>query len=279
MKWTAEKISMLRAEYACADLRTLADRLEVSIRALKSKAGKLSLRRGRQHHHWTAEELDMLGLLYPDNSNRGIAETLGVSASCIENKAHSLGLRKSEKYLSRMQTLRSQHPSVRASQFKTGHGPFNKGIAQSRWMQRDGGEKNNAVRTRFKPGHVPSNTLPLGTESLRADGFVYIKTSGGWRQKHILVWQRLHGAVPEGKRIVFRDGDKRNFSADNLMAVTPSEAAAIRLRRLPPEKRALMLQRARAARNKAIERDKRRIRWGLDPVSKLVKNYYPYQQG
>ena len=63
------------------------------------------------------------------------------------------------------------------------------------------------------------------------------------------------------------------------MAVTPSEAAAIRLCRLPPEKRALMLQRARASRNKAIERDKRRIRWGLDPVSKLVKNYYPYQQG
>lgn len=279
MKWTAEKISMLRAEYACADLRTLADRLEVSIRALKSKAGKLSLRRGRHHHHWTAEELDMLGLLYPDNSNRGIAETLGVSASCIENKAHALGLRKSEQYLSRMQTLRSQHPSVRASQFKTGHGPFNKGIAQSRWMQRDGGEKNNAVRTRFKPGHVPTNVLPVGAESLRADGFVYVKTSGGWRQKHLLIWQRLHGAVPEGKRIVFRDGDKRNFSADNLMAVTPSEAAAIRLCRLPPEKRALMLQRARAARNKAIERDKRRIRWGLDPVSKLVKNYYPYQQG
>lgn len=279
MKWTAEKISMLRAEYACADLRTLADRLEVSVRALKSKAGKLSLRRGRQHHHWTAEELDMLGLLYPDNSNRGIAETLGVSASCIENKAHALGLRKSEQYLSQMTALRSQHPSVRASQFKTGHGPFNKGIAQSRWMQRDGGEKNNAVRTRFKPGHVPSNTLPLGTESLRVDGFVYIKTSGGWKQKHILVWQRLHGALPEGKRIVFRDGDKRNFSADNLMAVTPSEAAAIRLCRLPPEKRALMLQRARISRNKAIERDKRRIRWGLEPVSKLVKNYYPYQQG
>jgi Zn-dependent peptidase ImmA (M78 family) len=141
MKWTAEKLSMLRAEYAYADLQVLAHRLEVSVRALKSKAVKLGLRRGRGHHHWTAEELDMLGLLYPDNSNRGIAETLGVSASCIENKAHALGLRKSERYLSRMTALRSQHPSVRASQFKAGHEPFNKGIPQSRWMRRDGRER------------------------------------------------------------------------------------------------------------------------------------------
>jgi hypothetical protein len=53
-----------------------------------------------------------------------------------------------------------------------------------------------------------------------------LKFNGEWRLKHIVLWEQAHGKpVPEGHYIVFGDGDKRNFTPENLFCVTAAQSA------------------------------------------------------
>lgn len=60
---------------------------------------------------------------------------------------------------------------------------------------------------------------PIGTERLY-NGYVEVKVSRSkWRWKHRLIWKQAHGPVPDGYLVCFADGDSRNFSLPNLIAV------------------------------------------------------------
>ena len=101
----------------------------------------------------------------------------------------------------------------------------------------------------------PHNTLPLGAESVhlyKKDGrrelFVkvaepnpYLKTTGGhMRPKRLVVWEAVHGPVPDGHAVVFLDGDYRNCDIDNLALVERGELAIlnrqVRWQQLPPDR-------------------------------------------
>lgn len=61
---------------------------------------------------------------------------------------------------------------------------------------------------------------PVGTERLY-NGYVEVKVSRSkWRWKHHLIWEQAHGPVPEAHLICFADGDNRNFSLGNLIAIS-----------------------------------------------------------
>lgn len=233
-----------------------------------------NLKRPKKRHLWTERELAQFRNLYPENANTTLAEMFGVSLRSIENKANFLGLKKTKEYLSKIGEKRSSHPNIVATRFKKGHKPFNKGIKQEIWMNSDKIERSK--ETRFKKGNTPANIKTLGTETIRGDGFVYVKTPKGWIQKQILIWENVRGKVPAGMRVIFLDGNKKNFAIDNLMLVNASQAASVYINRLSPEKRTMMWQKAQLSRNLTIERDKRRIRWGFDPLTKLVKKYHRY---
>lgn len=78
---------------------------------------------------------------------------------------------------------------------------------------------------RFKKGEIPPNWVELGSERITRDGYIQIKVREGmeqknWRGKHILVWEKVNGPLPESSAIIFGDKDIRNFDIDNLICVS-----------------------------------------------------------
>lgn len=106
--------------------------------------------------------------------------------------------------------------------FPKGHTPFNKGRK---------GVVTGGKETQFKPGRLPHNYKPVGTERVNADGYVDIKIQDGkaqknWRGKHLLTWEEHHGRpVPPGHAVIFGDRNRRNFNPDNLILVSRKQLA------------------------------------------------------
>lgn len=48
-----------------------------------------------------------------------------------------------------------------------------------------------------------------------------------WEFLHRVVWEEHNGPIPDGKMIIFRDGDRSNCDISNLMLVTKGENAAL----------------------------------------------------
>jgi hypothetical protein len=73
-------------------------------------------------------------------------------------------------------------------------------------------------------------TSAVGTERTSPNGYVYVKTlDRGWVLKHWLVWEAANGKrVTENLQIRFVDGNKRNLSPANLIAI---EKGKVTLRR------------------------------------------------
>ena len=107
------------------------------------------------------------------------------------------------------------------TEWKKGHVPINKGTK--------GMFPNAGGATRFKKGNVPHNYRPVGTEVKTSDGYWKVKIADPnvWEMKHVLVWKREHGPVPEGMMVTFKDSDKLNCDIDNLMLITRGENIAL----------------------------------------------------
>lgn len=117
--------------------------------------------------------------------------------------------------------------------FIKGMVPVNKG---TKGMFNVGGNK-----TSFKKGQAARNWCPMGTELLKADGYVYIKVSDirgvhsktNWKQKHRIIYEKYYGITLNPKdKVVFLDGDHFNFEIDNLEILTESENLIRNLRGL-----------------------------------------------
>lgn len=86
----------------------------------------------------------------------------------------------------------------------------------------------------FQKGDQPWDTVPVGTIVEKSDGYLWKKINdlpGGWRQNwkqlHLLVWEEGNGPVPEGHRVIFKDGNRRNCDLENLALVTLAENAVL----------------------------------------------------
>ena len=100
-------------------------------------------------------------------------------------------------------------------QFQPGFIPFNKG------KKGIGGWEP----TQFKKGNKAHNWVPIGSERVNSDGYIDIKVADGqkrknWKGKHIVIWEKHNGPVPEGHVVIFGDRDNRNFNPDNLILVS-----------------------------------------------------------
>ncbi len=110
-----------------------------------------------------------------------------------------------------------------SSQFKKGHVPWVKGTK--------GFVKPNSGN--FKKGHVPKNLRSIGSERIcPKDGYVLTKVDiinphtgfrGHWVHKHVHIWEKENGPVPDGFVLMFIDGDKLNIDPGNLMLITRVE--------------------------------------------------------
>ena len=101
--------------------------------------------------------------------------------------------------------------------FKKGQIPFNKG--------RKGVCAPGCEKSHFHKGHTPHNTLPVGTELVKGDGYRWRKIAdpNTWKQSHILLWEAAHGPVPKDNVLIFLNGDKNDVRIDNLALVTRAE--------------------------------------------------------
>lgn len=64
--------------------------------------------------------------------------------------------------------------------------------------------------------------VPLETIKEDNNGYLIIKTgegSSGWKRYHRYLWEKTHGELPKGYKVMFLDGDIRNFDKENLIAV------------------------------------------------------------
>ena len=115
------------------------------------------------------------------------------------------------------------------ARFKKGCVSYNKGKKMSPEQYA------KSAPTMFGKGHRPANTLPVGTELELSDGYTWVKIAEidhakkniNWRQKHRLIWEQNNGPVPDGCRIIFKDGDKQNFDINNLSCVSLAELARL----------------------------------------------------
>lgn len=110
--------------------------------------------------------------------------------------------------------------------FEKGHEPYNKGLKR--------GPLPGAERTQFKPGHMPHNHRPVGSERVNSYGYHERKIAEPktWRQVHVLNWEAVHGPVPKGYKVIFKDGNHDHTKVDNLMLVSHGELAVMNKRGL-----------------------------------------------
>ena len=114
----------------------------------------------------------------------------------------------------------------RTGRFEKGHVPANKGTHPK--------SSGRMAETQFKKGDMPQNHLPVGSVRVRHSykgkkPYVWEKVAepNVWRMKHVLEWEQHNGPAPEGKIIVFADGDTLNTDISNLLLVSRAQHAVM----------------------------------------------------
>lgn len=170
---------------------------------------------------WTSEEDAILIENFPFKSSSEIGKQLGRFVYSVNNRAFRLGLKKNPEYLRVMQKElgKKLRESGKSHQYAKGHTPFNKGKKMPEHVY------ERAKATMFKKGHVPVNHKPVGYERITRDGYVEVKVAepNKFVLKHRQIWEQANGSIPEGYNVQFRDGDRQNFSIENLYLISRSE--------------------------------------------------------
>lgn len=86
----------------------------------------------------------------------------------------------------------------------------------------------------FKKGELPPNTCEIGTKTYSGNPktgtyYWYIKVAhpNKWEAYHRWLWEKEYGPIPEGKRLIFLDGNTKNCELSNLRLVSTGEVLRI----------------------------------------------------
>lgn len=178
---------------------------------------------------YSDEDTNYLVANYATTTNEELGRVLGRHADRIASKAHRMGLKKDKGFL-----IEQAKKRPNKGQFKKGLVPFNKGKKLSQ------ATKDKLKPTMFKRGNRPHNAQPVGTETKDKDGYVWVKIAEPkeWRQKHHIVFGE---EVPVGFKVIFIDGNKRNFERSNLALISDADLMRQNTnQRFPPELRNLI---------------------------------------
>lgn len=112
---------------------------------------------------------------------------------------------------------------ITGGQFQKGHEPINKGKKWDDYISKDKQEK--IKKTWFEIGRIPHNHRNVFEERLDKDGYIEIKIKEPktWQQKHRYIYEQTYGKIPKGYKVIFLDGNYRNFNIDNLKLVSNAE--------------------------------------------------------
>lgn len=207
----------------------------------------------RTRTFWQPWQVEMLVAQYPHMHSATVAVMVQRPLPAVYAKAYELGLRKTPAFLAspaagRMNVARMGGPT----RFKKGQASWNKG----RKGMRVGGR---APETQFPKGHKPHNWVPVGSERIRADGYLERKlTDTGypprdWVPIHRINWIAAHGPIPKGYVVRLKDGDKSNCAIENLELISHQEQMRRNTLHNYPKEIASAIQ-LRAALNRRINR-------------------------
>ena len=274
-KYTEKDEELIRRLYPTHDVRSLAFRLGVGVKALRQKAKVMGLRRnGYVKRQWKDRQVRYLIKHYADTPMEVLVEKTKHTACAVYQKAKKLGLKKDREYFVSVGRYCSAHPKSVATRFKKGNEPFNKGMRLEEFMSAEGIERSS--RTRFKKGQAPHNLRPVGYERIdKKDGYVFIKVEMGRKMvlKHRWVWEQAHGKIPKGYIVTFIDGNRQNCELENLKLMSVYENGLRHFLNESPEKRAVRARKAYETRQKSIRLDRARIHFGMEPLGRLVKRW------
>ena len=221
-------------------------------------------RRQSTYRRWTEREDELLRQLYPERPNAYLAEIFHRSKKSVQHRAFVLRIQKTPEFAKQQ---------LEKGWFPKGHIPFNKGKKWEHYMSAEGAK--NAAKTQF--GGPPHNTRPDGYEILRAEHhgkrYWWIKPSDGRRMmpKHRYLWEMAYGKPPRGFNVQFKDGNPLNCVLENLYLIPRDKQVRENYDRLSAEGKAEMRRKIHERRNESIKRDKLRLKWGMEPKTKLVK--------
>ena len=164
-------------------------------------------------HKYSKEEDDFLrdnvkGITVKELTNRFNKKfNYNLSISAIENRKTKLKI----------------YSGVNFGCFKKGNIPFNKGKKWDEYMSING--RKNSLKTTFKKGNIPKNHRKVGSERTNIDGYIEIKVKepNVWELKHRYLYKKNKGDIPKGYKIIFADGNKKNFNIDNLIMISNNE--------------------------------------------------------
>lgn len=231
--WSDKSKRLLRRLYPNMNTAKLARRMRRSTASVNSKAIALGLRKRSGRRLWTRADDATLRKLYPHRQTKEIVSQLNRPNYSIYGHANLLGLKKTKAFMRSPLAGGFQKGSVAGKRFRfpKGHPPWNKGM---KGLQTPGSEKGW-----FKKGHRPANTKRDGHISLRV---IHTGNRGGkpaprpyysiriakgkWKELHVLLWEKKHGRVPKGHRVMFKDGDSLHCTLRNLVLRTEAEAMA-----------------------------------------------------
>lgn len=178
---------------------------------------------------YTQEEVQYIITHYATTTNSELGCVLGRHADRIATKAHLMGLKKDKEFL-----IEQAKNRPNSGQFKKGFTPFNKGQKLSQ------ATKDKLKPTMFKRGNRPHNTLNVGDEREDKDGYSWVKVAepSEWKLKHHVAFGE---EVPAGFKVIFIDGNKRNFERENLRLISDADLMLQNtMHRFPPELISLM---------------------------------------
>lgn len=112
---------------------------------------------------------------------------------------------------------------VNFGHFKKGNKSFNKGKKWDDYLSKEQQEK--AKKTCYKKGNIPHNHRELFEERLDKNGYIEIKIKEPdvWQSKHRYIYEQHFGKIPKNHKVIFLDGNNRNFDIDNLKLVSSAE--------------------------------------------------------
>lgn len=234
-KWRECELLYLQAHYPTNDSREIAKHLGKSHNAVRAKAtvlGLVKISGPGYKKKWTDEENERVKQEYPLGEVKALAASLNTTVLSLYHHARALGVKRDESLMQEInrelgRKLAECDASI-ATRIKPGQVSFNKGRKQTEYMSAESIERTKA--TRFKPGLKTHNRVPVGTEREAKDGYIQVKVrdhagNKNYEFKHRIVYEENFGPVPAGHIVEFIDGNVRNFSPDNLRAVTRGENA------------------------------------------------------
>lgn len=222
MRYTDEQLAFLRDGFQSMTVAELTDAfnarygLQQARTAIDSTIGRENIHRGRRilagrRLTFTGEQIEFLRTNY-------VRLTLVKLVAAFSDRFGT------EKTAGQIRTFINNHGinSGRSGCFEKGQKAWNEGVTGY----------IGANVTSFRKGSVPKNRKPTGTERITRDGYIEIKIAERnpytgfptrYKLKHVVLYEQLHGPVPEGMCVVFRDGNPLNCVDENFILVNRAE--------------------------------------------------------